>query len=176
MKTSKLWGLFTFTLILLSSFFAQALSVKSLSLNQIVGLSDVVFRGELVEVSLSDDLYESGQLVKYYTFRVEECLKGNCGEQVVFKQLALGPKGLPEYQMNKEYVLFLPRASERTGLVAPVGIWQGRYELERQQNSLVVPALKKKSSALKTLGLSGKGITDSGTSYEAFKQDILNQL
>lgn len=174
MKQSKILGLFTASLILFSSYFAQALSVKSLTLKQIVSFSDIVFRGELVESKLEDDVYESGYLVKYFTFNVEECLVGVCGEQITFKQIAMSKNGPPEYQTGKTYLLFLPKASDNTGLVAPVGIWQGRYELKNEQGRWVVPALSKKGAAIKSLGLVKASTTgvDSTVSYDAFKKEI----
>ncbi|EKD41282.1 MAG: hypothetical protein ACD_73C00780G0002 [uncultured bacterium] len=178
MNKAKSLAVFTFTLILLSSVFANALSVKSLSLKQIIGFSSVVFRGEATNVAVADDDQESHQLVKYYTFKVTECLKGDCGETITFKQIVLGKNGLPDYDIGKQYVLFLPEASENTGLLAPVGIWQGRYELREEAGHLVVPALKKNKATLKTLGLStDKGVNAIDVSgYEVFKQEILNNL
>ena len=80
-------------------------------------------------------------------------IKGGCKGNHLFKQLALGPKDLPTYVEGKTYLLFLPEPSEKTGLVAPLGIWQGRYELIPSDGGWSIPSLKKRNSVSRSLSL-----------------------
>lgn len=169
MKSLKLL-LFTLFFFVISSPFAQALSVKALTLKQIVSLSDVVFKGTVLEIKVDDDSYESGHLVKYYTFQVQDCLKGDCGETITIKQLAKGRIGLPDYKPHKTYLMFIPAATERTGLVAPVGIDQGVYLLKKSGGKWTIPSLRKNSISMKTLNVNRTSIDD----YETFKSLIIN--
>lgn len=164
MKFLKLL-LFTSIFFVISSPFVSALSVKPLTLKQIVSFSDVVFKGTVLEIKVDKDIYESGYLVKYYTFQVQDCLKGDCGETITIKQLAKGPAGLPQYEFGKTYLMFIPEATEKTGLVAPVGIDQGVYPLKKSGEKWTIPSLRKNSMSVKTLNVNQTSIND----YETFK-------
>lgn len=164
MKTVRTF-LFTIIFCVISSPFAFSLSVKSLSLEQIVIFSEVIARGTLLERKVEVDTEESGFLVIYYTFRIDECLKGYCGEKMTVKQLA--DQGLPDFKVGQPYLVFYPEASENTGLVAPVGIWQGKFDLEQKEGKWLIPALKQ-NQRLKSLALPSPA-----NSYEAFKKVIL---
>ncbi len=174
MKKLKILAILIFTLTL--SHPVWAMSVKTLTLKQILGFSDKVFRGTVIDIKVEDDVYESGRLVKYFTLAVDECLKGTCGETVTFKQLANAPIGLPTYNLGENYLLFLPEATEKTGLLAPVGIQQGTYSIVEANGRLVVPALTK-SVVSKGLGLAkgSKSLANTGD-YESFKNEILNTM
>ncbi len=183
MKNTKniAFGLALASLVLFSGP-SRALSVKTLTLSQIVDFSDIVFRGTVLDTSTQMDTYESGFLVKYYTFQVDECIKGSCDSKVTIKQIANEKMGLPEYQIAKSYVMFLPIASEETGLVAPVGIWQGAYSLTQDNGRLIVPSLIKNSRALKNLALTGSTkvplsllVSQTGD-YESFKALIVETM
>ncbi|MDO8520251.1 MAG: hypothetical protein Q7T11_08840 [Deltaproteobacteria bacterium] len=129
--------LFTFISLLISSPIAQALLVKQMTLRQVTHSSERIFRGTVLDSSLENDAEESGRIVRYFTFRVDECLKGACGSKITFKQWAGGER-LPEYDVGKDYLIFLPEESRRTGLVAPVGIMQGVYPLTRSQGRFLI--------------------------------------
>lgn len=159
---------------------AQALTVKQLNAKQLIGNAACIVSGEITDATADRDVYESGYLVKYFTLKIKDHLKGTCGsgDTLVFKQV-VGVKGLPEYTVGKSYLLFLPEATE-TGLVAPVGVWQGRYELiEGQGGQFLVPSGKRlaremsgqiSSSAL-SLSLSKSG-GDGEVDYSSLKQAI----
>lgn len=161
----KLNSLVCILLILLStsSSPAYSFSVKALTLTQLTQLSERIFKGKVLEVSTDVDQYESGLPVRYFSFRVDDCIKGKCGTQITIKQVAGGRNGLPGYSAGQTYLLFLPEDSEKTGLVAPVGIWQGIYPL-RQQNGRWL--LKK--------GAANASILRGEIDYESFKQAILD--
>lgn len=174
--------LFISIFLVVSSPFATALSVKTLTFSQLVGLSQVILRGTLIEKKVGDDIYESGFIVVYYTFKVNECLKGTCEETLTFKQLA---KGLPDYEVGRSYVLFLPEATEKTGLIAPVGIHQGRYLLEQAGGKWVIPALRQNARLVKdlrteannrSLNLPALTKTSTADDYDSFKAVILKMV
>lgn len=120
-------------LVLFSSTFAQALSVKPLSLRQKVLVSDMVFMGTVTDIKRTLDPKDSFKRISTYTFTVEDCFKGNCDQKTVeIKQLAVGP-GAVTYSINETYFLFLTKESEKTGLVAPVGFMQGSIPFTKKQ-------------------------------------------
>lgn len=135
-----------------------ALSVKPATVRQLVIGATCIIKGTIRDAAVEEDPYESGSLVTYYTIAVEEALKGSCSGNHVFKQLARGPKGLPTYEVGKTYLLFLPEASAATGLSAPLGLWQGRYELVRSSDVWLIPALRKKNSVSRSLSKELSGL------------------
>lgn len=148
----KLFQILVFLLLVLGAGVptAHGLSVKSLSLAQMVELSERIFKGTLLEVTVDRDTFESGHMVNYYTFKVDEVIKGDLEDQVVIKQLAQGPRGLPEYEVGQTYLLFFPEDSDRTGLVAPVGIWQGQHRMTQVNGEWVIPGLTQNSRLIQS--------------------------
>lgn len=134
---SRLFLILSFFLFLMTSSFTQAFLVKQLSLKQVTSLSERIFRGTVLNSSIENDAEESGFLVHYYTFQVAECLKGDCGAKITFKQIVSSDK-LPDYQVGQPYLLFLPEESPKTGLVAPTGILQGVYKLQASGGRFLV--------------------------------------
>lgn len=125
--------------------------MKPATVRQLVGGASCIVKGTIRDAAVEEDPYESGSLVIFYTMHVTETLKGRCTGNHVFKQLARGPKGLPTYEIGKTYLLFLPEASDETGLSAPLGLWQGRYELVPSDGAWLIPVLRKKNSVSRSL-------------------------
>lgn len=165
--------------IIIGQFFsplAFGLSVKSLNLNQLVGFSDRIFRGKLVDTQVADDRDESGMLVKYYSFDVDECIKGICGKSITIKQVANPRLGLPDYEKGATYLLFLPPDSERTGLVAPVGVWQGQYELVKKDGKWTMPTMSQNVGLTRSLTKSLSTENADVSSYDSFKKLIQTEI
>lgn len=154
---SRFFLISLFLALLVGSPSTKALLVKKMTLRQVTSFSQRIFRGMVLDSSIENDAYESGYLVHYYTLRVEECLKGDCGTGITFKQIVSGDK-LPDYQVGKTYLLFLPEESPKTGLLAPVGISQGIYPLESSKGRFLVRG----------------GAT--GQDYDALKTEVLQYI
>lgn len=174
---TKLFFLFIFFTLSLSSSFIWGLSVKSLTLKQMVDLSDRIVRLTVTDIRYGE---EGGRPVKYITGSVDEWIKGNGSDKLVFAQLAetsedagdlkvSSRQGLPTYEVNKTYLLMLAGDSETSGLTAPIGIYQGHMMLEKLNGKWVVPSLKTRPALIKALG-------KPGNSYDDLKSAIKNIL
>jgi hypothetical protein len=117
----------------------QAMMVLQLNLEQLTALSERVFVGKCLEVTPMHD--EKGRSVVQVTYAVSETLKGPAQNKVTFRQLSLqevdqttGREGvfldqaLPEYKVGEESVVFLS-ANGSSGLTAPIGFGQGKFEI-----------------------------------------------
>ena len=155
-KTFKIFGLF----MLLASFSSQsqATLVESINLETLVSASDVIVKARAIDrtVEIEDDMF-----VDYFTFEVLETLKGEptSSSTLIFKQYGQGEyrEGTkvyrqnifaPSYQMGKTYLLFLPEASARTGMLLPVGNQQGVYQILQKNGQEIVPDLSSRRGAL----------------------------
>lgn len=167
---------------------AQATSVKPVNLDELTTLAETVVKAELVDSQVVLDKEESGKMVRYYTWKVLDVIKGQADSELVFKQLADGEyradSGLvvrqrlffPTYQKGKTYVLFLPEAHPDTGLLAPIALWLGVYEVQKDADGNEnVPQLKARAKMLRQdmpsgrfLGLQKSQIEQS-SDYKSFK-------
>ncbi|MBI2339604.1 MAG: hypothetical protein HYU99_04445 [Deltaproteobacteria bacterium] len=191
MKTIKLW-LLSVIFVLISSPFARALTVKPLSLDQLTRMAPRIVQVTCEDKQVELDEAESGLSVTWYTFEVLECLKGDCPEHLTIKQVAQGTEssgnsmarvnfGLPEYEVGKTYLLFLAGDSDKTGLTAPMGVFQGHFPMEKTGGKWTIPDLHTRKTLFKNMEakLPGKGamlkkLGSSGSSgdYEEFKSVI----
>lgn len=151
----KKW-IFPFVLVSVMVWMAassHAQMVLQLNLEQLTALSERVFVGKCISVKDMQD--EGGRLVQEVTFNVDETLKGPASEQVTFRQLASASsvpqvvsrpgtmtiqglfQSLPTYVVGEETVVFLS-AESRLGLTAPVGLLQGKFNVESKADSKVV--------------------------------------
>ncbi len=116
-----------------------ALTVLQLNLEQLYGLSEKVFLGRCLSVRPETDA--AGRRIDEVTFEVTSMLKGAPEKTVVFRQLSgqgndfLGgiggsalSAGLPHYEVGEEAVIFLSAEGE-IGLTAPVGLYQGKFNV-----------------------------------------------
>lgn len=123
---------------------AWSLTVLQLNLEQLTALAEKVFVGKCVSVESRTD--SSGRPVQYVTFEVIEMLKGDPASKVTFKQLGSSSpeeqdlstggidvqgvfREMPRYEAGEEAVVFLS-AESRLGLTAPVGLYQGKFQIE----------------------------------------------
>lgn len=174
---------------------SQASMVVPLNINQLAAGASTIIKGKIVDLTIVE---ENGMFAEYVTVEVEDCIK--CDDEsaatFIFKQVAegrytMGGKvrqqkiGRPKLKVGITYVLFLPRPTE-TGFIAPLGLHQGVYEVQKSvDGSENLPQLKKRRSLLrKNLNLKRKPAakarliqrnlsTDStDDSYSSFKQMI----
>ncbi len=126
----------------------QSLTVLQLNLEQMTALSEKVFAGKCVGVQERKD--KAGRPVQYVTFKVLEMLKGEPVSQVTFKQLGYKAppldrdtavqgffREMPTYSEGEEAVLFLS-AEGKLGFTAPIGIYQGKFDVVNQQGQKMV--------------------------------------
>src|SRR3989338_804745 len=98
---------------------------------------------------LPDARFSGGLLVTKYTFRIGQWIKGPQQKKEVelFEFVQYGATreeaakmnvsfiiGLPQFEKNKEYVLFTTRRSPATGLSSTVGLEQGVFDVVVQAN------------------------------------------
>lgn len=148
----KIFTNFVLTVTLFICFFvtsAQATLVLPVNINNIAKLSEHIFVGTCIDRQNKLDEYESGQLVTWYTFRVEsdDWIKGESwtgDEIVVWKQLAQGTFKIdgktvhqnlygPDFEVGKTYWVALPQPGA-TGLLFPMGMSQGAMEVTVNEN------------------------------------------
>ena len=172
---------------------AQATLVRSMNIQEIVGDAQYIIKATVISRDTALDKEESGHIVTYYTVKVHEWLKGTPTDdnELVFKQIAQGQFTLngeqirqqlffPEYEVGKTYVLFLPEAHARTGMLAPVGLQQGVFDVITENGHDVIPQLKSRAGLLKTRLSTSKNkfllfhinTVQNDDSYENFKTII----
>ena len=116
--------------------FLIATSVRTVNLEEMVNLSERVFRGRCLSVEAIN--HRSGMAVSEYTFEVLEAIKGvRPGEEIVFRQVDAtgrgrlpGIIGMPAYPKGREILLFL-HGDSQIGLTSPVGLGQGVFAVDR---------------------------------------------
>jgi len=146
-----------FALIL--TFQAHATVVRSMNLEEIVADAQYVVKVKVLEKSTED---ESGRIVTYWTFAVLDWIKGSptADNELVIKQIGQGQFTVdgysinqnlffPEYEVGKTYLLFLPEAHSETGMLAPVGLHQGVFEVREVDGQDYVPQLTQRVRSLK---------------------------
>lgn len=155
--------LFTFVFCVFSSPFVSALTIKPLTFEQLVAVSDKIVEVTPEEESkIADDVDESGYLVKYTTFRVHRVFKGDVGSTLTIKQLAQfseeggdvssrSPIGLPDYKVGEKVLLFLSEESPNTFLTAPIGVTYGLFKPKKVGGKTILPSLKFKKTLFKNL-------------------------
>ena len=113
---------------------AQAHSVRDLYLEEIIDTAAVVFQGVVTENRVARDP-QTGRIVTYTTFMVQDVLKGQVGATYTIKQLGgeIAAEGrgykvdvrMP-YNVGDTHVVFLYGASA-VGFSSPVGSTQGSF-------------------------------------------------
>jgi hypothetical protein len=137
----------TLALVLAAVAPSAALDAIPLAFDEVVARADCAVHGTVAEVVAGRDA--DGIPATWVTLDVAECLKGEVGPRLVFKQAGVAVPlddgallripGLPRYRVGDEVVLFLHRPSGR-GFTSPVGMGQGLYRVERRGNERVVRA------------------------------------
>ncbi len=200
LKTFKRLAVFTFITLVISSSFVcftssvWAYAVKELTLNQLVSFAPQIVRLTITDNRIEED--ENGYIVNYVTGHVDEWVKGSGSDTLVFKQLAgisdqtgdevfKSNRGLPRFVVGKTYFVFLAGESEKTGMRAPLGLYQGQLEMVKKNGEWVIPSLAhrkglfksmvstKYAKALSTRALQlGQGVDD----YETFKSAVKTMM
>jgi len=128
--------LFAFICLLALSGSVSAATVLPLGLERLHGDAKAVFLGECLSNSVELDK-QSGRVVTYTTFEVLETYKGKLGQSHTIKQIGgnlpdanlnVRIPGVPQFDVGKRYVVFLPPAS-KLGFSSPVGLSQGMFTL-----------------------------------------------
>lgn len=110
----------------------HAMSVLPLQLDEIAANAHLVFQGTCTGNRSEHDI-QTGMVVTYTTFDVQETLKGSAGPSHTIKQ-AGGEidnashriEGIPSFTVGQEYVVFLYGVSN-LGFSSPVGLGQGQF-------------------------------------------------
>ncbi|RFC35543.1 MAG: hypothetical protein DID92_2727743924 [Candidatus Nitrotoga sp. SPKER] len=125
---------FTCLLSLIITIPAHAMSVLPLYLDEIVDDAAIVFQGKSLENHSERDL-QTGSIVTYSTFEVQEILKGEVGATHTIKQIGgklegetYQTSGVPTFTVGESYVLFLYGVST-AGFSSPVGLDQGKFNI-----------------------------------------------
>lgn len=113
---------------------AHAVSVLPLYFEEIVDNAKTAFQGTCIGNHTERDA-ETGMVVTYTTFSVQEVLKGKpefthtikqAGGQLADGSLEWKMEGVPKFTVGGNYVVFLPGVSS-AGFSSPVGLGQGRF-------------------------------------------------
>lgn len=126
--------LFAYLLSFVIALPGHAMSVLPLYLDEIVNDAAIAFQGKSLE-SHSERDSQTGSIVTYSTFEVQEVLKGDVGATHTIKQI--GGKlegethqttGVPTFTVGESYILFLYGVSA-SGFSSPVGLDQGKFNI-----------------------------------------------
>ena len=124
-----------FFLALSASVFAA--SVLPLGLERLHGDAKTIFLGECLSNAVEMD-QQSGRVVTYTTFEVLETYKGKPSRSQTIKQIGgnlpnanlnVRIPGVPQFEVGKRYVVFLPPASN-LGFASPIGLVQGMFTVK----------------------------------------------
>ncbi|VAW50880.1 hypothetical protein MNBD_GAMMA06-1793 [hydrothermal vent metagenome] len=134
--------------LLLSSLTAlpvAATSVLPVTLEQLSIRANIIFYGKVVRNEVKKDA-QSGQIATFTTFEVIDLIKGNTGASHTIKQLGgkhedshthLLIYGVPQFSVDQEYVVFLPKKSS-LGFSSPIGLQQGSFSVNTQNGEKIV--------------------------------------
>lgn len=124
---------------------ASASMVLPLGLDRLHSDAKLVFLGECLSNSVEFD-QQSGRVVTYTTFEVLETYKGKLGNSHTIKQvggnlpqanLNVRMSGVPQFEVGKRYVVFLPPVS-KLGFSSPVGLSQGMFLVKTDETGAQV--------------------------------------
>ena len=145
-------------LIIVTPLQTGATTVLPVSLQKMSSTAEFIFLGKAISnESRIDDV--SGQIATFTTFEVLRTVKGNPGTTHTIKQIGgqlpdsdrrLIIKGVPQFHLDREYIVFLPKQS-KLGFNSPVGLSQGKFDvLENEQGKVVSNGRSAASLAGKT--------------------------
>ena len=130
------------TLPILLASISKVNATKMLHRNaeELVSFSERIFVGICVSVKEQQLDFSNGSPLIYteYTFQVLQSIKNVSSEKIVLRQIGLakGPGsiiGMPAYETDKKYLLFL-RADSEYGLASPIGLGQGAFKIFEASN------------------------------------------
>lgn len=115
---------------------ALATTLLPVTLEQLSTRAPLIFYGEVISNQVKKD-EQSGYIATFTEFKVIDLIKGNTADTHTIKQIggllknsntALRIHGVPEYQVGKSYVVFLP-AKSTLGFSSPLGLHQGSFSV-----------------------------------------------
>ena len=124
---------------------ATAASVLPLYLDEIIDTAATAFQGTCTGNRTERDA-QTGLIVTYTTFLVQERLKGDVGTSITIKQIGgrlsdgsmeFEMPGVPTFAVGGSYVVFLHGVSQ-AGFSSPVGLGQGRFTIIAGENGAQV--------------------------------------
>ena len=129
----------------LASLQVAATTVLPMSLERVTSAAAVIFHGRVISSEVKQDP-QSGQIATVTEFEVLDAVKGNPGKTHTIKQIGgqlpgsnrrLVIHGVPEFDIDQEYVVFLPEASS-LGFASPIGLSRGKFDVRKQDGKAVV--------------------------------------
>lgn len=127
------------------SFSASATSLLPITLEQLSTRASLIFYGEVLSNTVQRD-DQSRQVATFTEFKIIDLIKGNASSTHTIKQMGGLDKntninfhihGIPKFQNNSRYVVFLPEKSS-LGFSSPLGLLQGRFTVTSKNGEQVV--------------------------------------
>ena len=124
---------------------ASATSLLPVSPQRMAAVAEHIFHGRVIDNTVELDPV-SGRVATFTTFRVLEAIKGDIGETHTIKQIGgqlpgsrvrLVIHGVPQFETNAEYVVFMPAPSS-LGFASPIGLSQGKFDIQRLDGNAVI--------------------------------------
>ena len=124
---------------------AFATTVLPLDLGQVIDQAATAFQGTVTENRSGRDP-QTGMLVTFTTFRVDDVLKGDVPASYTIKQVGgedaatntrFRIHGVPSFTVGQSYVVFMAGVSQ-AGFSSPIGLSQGRFTIEAGDAGLEV--------------------------------------
>ena len=134
MLTHRIWAFLLFFGAFLTLQPVHATMVLPQGLDNLHAKAKYIFLGDCLENKVALDPV-SGRVATFTTFQILESLKGDPGTTYTIKQvggqlpdspIVTHIVGVPQFEVGKRYLVFLPAAS-RIGFASPVGLTQGVF-------------------------------------------------
>lgn len=141
----------------------QAATLVQLSMDQMTQQATAVVRAKVTTVSVT---INGSNVYTHYGLNASEVWKGVAPSEVALPGGASGTirqhfPGVPELKVGSEYVLFL-WTSPTTGIVHPLGLTQGIFEVSTQADGTAMAARRPSGELM--LDASGKRVSDQSVS------------
>jgi hypothetical protein len=124
---------------------ASATSMLPLTLEQLSTRADLIFYGKVISNEVKKDA-QSGHIATFTEFKIINLIKGTADSTHTIKQVGgfhkdsntrLMIHGVPEFQIGKEYVVFLPKKSS-LGFCSPLGLHQGSFPVSTENDEKII--------------------------------------
>jgi hypothetical protein len=120
----------------------QATTVLPVDLTHLHTYANSIIYAECIDNKVEVDNNMNNTIVTFTTFNVLDTIKGPVRQTLTIKQIggkmpdnsmALKIPGVPEFRLNKKYILFLPKASY-LGFTSPIALSQGSFQAIADSN------------------------------------------